>query len=80
MEPETQRIPKGDAAGVFVPPPHVIEQIRKQPECRLLWAVLQDGIETYRKYTGATSRCGQRLFADAERWIMRMTRLGCVVL
>jgi hypothetical protein len=70
MEHETQRIPHGDAAGVFVPPPHVIEQIRKQPECRLLWAVLQDGMETYRKYTGATSRRGQRLFADAEGWIM----------
>ena len=70
MEHKTQRIPNGDAAGVFVPPPHVIEQIRKQPECRLLWAVLQDGMETYRKYTGATSRRGQRLFADAERWIM----------
>ena len=70
MEQETQRIPNGDAAGVFDPPPHVVEQIRKQPECRLLWAVLQDGMETYRKYTGATSRRGQRLFAAAERWIM----------
>ena len=70
MEQETQRIPHGDATGVFNPPPHVVEQIRKQPECRLLWAVLQDGMETYRKYTGATSRRGQRLFADAERWIM----------
>jgi hypothetical protein len=70
MEQETQRTPNGDVVGVFVPPPHVVEQIRTQPECRLLWAVLQEGMETYMKYAGATSRRGQRLFADAEQWIM----------
>src|SRR5258708_1642302 len=69
MEPETQRFTNGDAAGVCIPPPHVVEQIRKQPECRLLWAVLQDGMETYMKYAGATSRRGRRLFAEAEQWV-----------
>jgi len=69
MEQETQKITNGDASGVFVPPPQVVEQIRARPECRLLWAVLQEGIETYMKYAVATSRRGQRLFADAERWI-----------
>jgi len=69
MKHETQTTTTGDVAGVFVPPPHVVEQIRKQPECRLLWAVLQDGMETYMKYAGATSHRGQRLFADAEQWI-----------
>ena len=42
----------------------------RSPSVALLWSVLQDGMETYRKYTGATSGRGQRLFADAERWIM----------
>jgi len=69
MEHETQRTTNGDTLGMFVPPPHVVEQIRKQPECNLLWAVLQEGMETYMKYAGATSRRGRRLFADAERWI-----------
>ena len=69
MEQETQRTTGGDASGVFVPPPHVVEQIRARPECRLLWAVLQEGMETYMKYATATSRRGQRAFADAEQWI-----------
>ena len=69
MEPETQRFTNGDAAGVFVPPPHVVEQIHKQPECRLLWAVLQDAMETYMKYAGATNRRGRRLFAEVAQWI-----------
>jgi len=70
MEQETQRIANGDATSLFVPPSRVVEQIRTQPECRLLWAVLQEGIETYMKYAGSISRRGRRLFADAERWIM----------
>ena len=69
MKHETQSITRGDVLGVFVPPPHVVEQIRSQPEYRLLWAVLQDGMETYMKYAGATSHRGQRLFAEVERWI-----------
>jgi hypothetical protein len=50
--------------------PQVAERIRRQPECRLLWAVLQDGVGTYMKYFAATGRRGKRLFAEAERWIM----------
>jgi len=80
MEPETQRIPNGDAAGVFVPPPHVVEQIRKQPECRLLWAVLQEGIETYMKYAGAPNRLGNAYLRMPNNGSWRMIRLGCVVL
>ncbi|MCS6926068.1 MAG: hypothetical protein NZ578_09225 [Candidatus Binatia bacterium] len=53
------------------PPPQVAERIRKQPECRLLWAVLQEGVETYMKYATATSRRGKRLFREAEDWIMQ---------
>ena len=69
MEQDTQRTTGGDASGVFAPPPYVVEQIRARPECRLLWAVLQEGMETYMKYATATSRRGQRAFADAEQWI-----------
>ncbi len=55
---------------LWVPPPAVAEHIEQQPECRLLWAVLVDGIETYMKYAFATRRRGQRLFREAEEWIM----------
>lgn len=70
MEHTTQSLTSGDVSGVFVPPPSVVEQIRTQPECRLLWAVLQEGMETYMKYAGATNRRGKRLFAEAEQWIL----------
>ena len=51
--------------------PTVAELIHKQPECRLLWAVLQRGVEEYMKNAFATSRRGQRLRREAEEWIMR---------
>jgi len=54
-----------------VPPSPVSERIQKQPECRLLWAILQNGIEEYMKYAFATSRRGKRLFREAEEWIMQ---------
>jgi len=54
-----------------LPPPAVAERIQKQPECRLLWAILQDGIESYMKYAFASSRRGKRLFAETEQWIMQ---------
>lgn len=50
--------------------PNAAEQIRKTPEGRLLWAVLENGIEQYKKNVTATSRRGQRLFREAEEWIM----------
>jgi hypothetical protein len=53
------------------PPPEVAERIRKQPECRLLWTVLEHGVEEYMKYTTATGRRGKRLFREAEAWIMQ---------
>ena len=51
------------------PPPAIVDRIRLQPECRLLWAVLENAIETYMKYATATSRRGQRLFREADEWI-----------
>ena len=46
------------------------EQIRKTPEGRLLWAVLENGVEQYKKNVTATGRRGRRLFQEAEGWIM----------
>jgi len=52
------------------PPPEVVERIRKQPECELLWAVLENGIADYMKYATAPGRRGKRLFREAQEWIM----------
>ena len=70
MEQESDRIDVGGISFLSAPPPQVAERLRRQPECRLLWAVLEDGMETYMKYAAATGRRGKRLFAEAERWIM----------
>jgi hypothetical protein len=51
--------------------PPLAEHMEKQPECRLLWAILQEGIETYMKYVAASSRRGRRLFHEAHEWIMQ---------
>ena len=50
MEQESDRSDGGGIAFLSAPPPQVAERIRRQPECRLLWAVLEDGMETYLKY------------------------------
>jgi len=57
-------------------PPSIIssevrERIRSQPECQLLWAVLEEALDTYMKYASATGRRGQRLFKEAEQWIFQ---------
>lgn len=49
----------------------VREKINTQPECQLLWAILEEAIETYMKYAPATQRRGQRLFHEAEEWIFQ---------
>src|ERR1700750_28304 len=55
---------------ILIPPyllsPEVREKIRTQPECQLLWAVLEEAIGTYIKYATATKRRGERLFHEAE--------------
>jgi hypothetical protein len=53
-----------------VPPPAVAERIRKQPECCLLWAVLENAVDTYMKHVTATGRRGRRLFLEAEDWFV----------
>jgi hypothetical protein len=54
-----------------VPSPAVAERIRRQPECRLLWAVLENAVDAYMKYVFTASRRGKRLFREAEEWIWR---------
>ena len=39
-----------------------------QPEKRLMLAVLEDAVGTFQKYATASTRRGQRLFAEAEEW------------
>jgi hypothetical protein len=40
------------------------------PEKDLLLAILQDAIDTYRKYRGARDRDGKKQFRETEEWIM----------
>jgi len=49
--------------------PQVSERINKQPECRLMWAVLEDAIDTYTKYIDAKRLRYQHRFREAEEWI-----------
>lgn len=49
--------------------PAVSERINKQPECRLMWAVLQDAIDTYTKHIDAKRLRYQHRFHEAEEWI-----------
>lgn len=58
-------------SSLTVPPPAVAERIRKQPECRLLWAVMENAIDMYMKNATAIGRRGKRLFRETEEWIMR---------
>jgi hypothetical protein len=59
------------SSSFLLPTPEVAERIRQQPECRLLWAILQDAIETYVKYTNGSTRRAKRLFVEAEAWMMQ---------
>jgi len=63
--------PEFSSSSFIIPTPEVAERIRQQPECRLLWAILQDGIETYVKYSNASNKHTKRLFVEAEEWIMQ---------
>lgn len=56
---------------LFTPSSATIERIRKQPEGRLLLAVLKHGLATYMKNAFATSKRDQRLYQEAQEWIMQ---------
>lgn len=69
MTAQTEIIDFTQSFPLSVPPSAVAERVQKHPECRLLWAVLEQGIETYMKKAFATSRRSQRLYQEAEAWI-----------
>jgi hypothetical protein len=45
--------------------------IHIRPEYQLLWAVLEEAVETYMKYATATHCRGERLFHEAADWIFQ---------
>ena len=71
MIEQTEMIDFSMSSPLAVPPSTVAERIQRQPECRLLWAVLENAVDTYMKNATATSRRGKRLFREAEEWIMQ---------
>ena len=44
-------------------------RLRMSGECRLLWAVLEDGIECYLRYGDHPSAVMRELFQEANDWI-----------
>ena len=44
-------------------------RLRMSGECRLLWAVLEDGIECYLRYVDHPSSAMRELFQEANDWI-----------
>ena len=64
------RIPDSFDFALPLPEPGLADRVQRSPECRLLWAVLRDGIEDYMKYARATDRRGQRLFQEVREWIL----------
>ncbi len=42
----------------------------KRGECQLMVAVLEDAVHCFQKYSLARDRQGQRLFREAEEWMM----------
>jgi len=66
-----------DERGFFEPDVLIVDQSANarrrraalSSEKRLMLAVLENALDDYRKYIGATDRIGRALFTDAERWI-----------
>lgn len=63
--------------GIFVPdtllPTQYFDRVRRRKdmtgEQRLICAIIEDAIDTYRKHAAAKARHHQQLFDEAERWI-----------
>jgi len=56
MTEQTEMVDFSLSSPLAVPPPAVAERIQKQPECRLLWAVLENAVDPYMKNATATGR------------------------
>ena len=46
------------------------QALAKRGECQLLIAVLEDAVHCFQKYALARDKPGQRLFREAEEWLM----------
>ena len=44
-------------------------RLRRSGECRLLWAVLEDGLACYLRYADHPSSAKRKLFQEANDWI-----------
>ncbi len=42
-----------------------------EPEKMLLFAILEDAVHCYRKYSEAKDRAGKERYREAQQWIMR---------
>lgn len=71
MSEHTKHIAFATDSPLGVASSEVAERIRTQPACHLLWAVMENGLAEYMRYCTATGRRGQRLFREAEEWIMQ---------
>jgi hypothetical protein len=68
---------KVSPAGVFQPDILTVDQAADQrrpdesasPELRLMLAVIDEALLTYRRYAQGTGRVARRRFAEVERWI-----------
>jgi hypothetical protein len=53
---------------------HYFENLRRkthfEPEKRLMWALLQDAVNSYRDHLFSRNRKKKRLFAETEQWIL----------
>jgi len=43
---------------------------RQNPEMMLMYAVLEDAVACFQKFSSTTSRRGKKLFREAESWLM----------
>lgn len=64
---------KASLSGILEPTDDgIIEQLscksHREAEERLLYAMLENAIEDYQKYIGATAKKGRELFQQAEEW------------
>jgi hypothetical protein len=63
-----ERITLADLIPVPLSDPIAV-RLRMSGECRLLWAVLEDGIDCYLRYADHPSAALRELFQEAREWI-----------
>jgi hypothetical protein len=69
LQDESQdRITLADLVPVPLSDPIAV-RLRMSGECRLLWAVFEDGIECYLRYADHPSAAMRELFQEANDWI-----------